>query len=183
MKRNRVSITEKKERGLKQNQTSSQRKAKLSYPKVMRKKISVNMVITRSLSEDNAKEKAMKEPTLPARETDLERPDQGIDGVRRKMTELAPMPNAEEQEQKTIKVSLIDNVDKTTSNTPETIKDDSQTKRTSFTERIAATVGMKPKKKIGGSADDREMQTVWNSFRTYNRNQTRRRAGHTWSKG
>ena len=48
---------------------------------------------------------------------------------------------------KTIEFSPIDNVEGTTSNTPETIKDDSQTKRTSFTERIAAMVGMKPKEK------------------------------------
>ena len=32
-------------------------------------------------------------------------------------------------------------------NTPATIKDDSQTKRTSFTERIAAMVGMMPREK------------------------------------
>ena len=57
------------------------------------------------------------------------------------------MPNAEEQEKKTIEFSSIDSVDETTSNTPETIKGDSQTKRTSFTERIAAMVGMKPREK------------------------------------
>ena len=57
------------------------------------------------------------------------------------------MPKAEDQEKKTIEFSPIDNVEKTTSNTPETIKDDSQTKRTSFTERIAAMVGMKTKEK------------------------------------
>ena len=50
------------------------------------------------------------------------------------------MPNVEEQEKKTIEFSPIDIVDDTTSNTPETIKDDSQTKRTSFTERIAMMV-------------------------------------------
>ena len=57
------------------------------------------------------------------------------------------MPNAEEQEKKTIEFSPIEIVDDTTSNTPETIKDYSQTKRTSFTERIAAMVGMKPREK------------------------------------
>ena len=57
------------------------------------------------------------------------------------------MPNAEKQEKKTIEFSPIGNIDETTNNTPETIKDDSQTKRMSFTERIAAMVGMKPKKK------------------------------------
>ena len=50
------------------------------------------------------------------------------------------MPNAEEQKKKTIEFSPIDIVEDTKSNTPETIKYDSQTKRTSFTERIAVIV-------------------------------------------
>ena len=147
MKRNRVLTTERRATGLKQNQTSSQRKATLSNPKVMRKNISVNMVNSRSVKEHKAKEKAMEKPSVPAREIDLETPDQSIHGVQRKTTESTPMPNAEEQEKKTIEFSTIDNLEETTSNTPETIKDDSQTKRTSFTERIAARVGMKPKEK------------------------------------
>ena len=57
------------------------------------------------------------------------------------------MPKAAEQEKKTIESPPIDIVEDTTSNTPGTIKDDSQTKRTSFTERIAAMVGMKPREK------------------------------------
>ena len=57
------------------------------------------------------------------------------------------MRNAEEQEKKTIEFSPIDIVDDTTTNTPETLNDDSQTKRTSFTERIAMMVGMKPREK------------------------------------
>ena len=134
MKQNRVLITEKRVTGLKQNHTSSQRKTTLSNPKVLRKNISRNMVNTRSGKEHKAKEKAIAEPTVPAREIDLETPDQS-------------MPNAEEKEKKTIEFSPIDKVEETTSNTPETIKDYSQTKRTSFTERIAAMVGMKPKEK------------------------------------
>ena len=43
------------------------------------------------------------------------------------------MPNVEEQEKKMIEFSTIDIVDDTTSNTPETIKNDTQAKRTSFT--------------------------------------------------
>ena len=43
--------------------------------------------------------------------------------------------------------SPIDIVGDRTSNTPETIKDDSQTKKTSFTEKIAMMVGMKPREK------------------------------------
>ena len=57
------------------------------------------------------------------------------------------MPNVEEQEKKTIEFSPIDIADDTTRKTPETIKDDSQTKRTSFTEMIAMMVGMKPREK------------------------------------
>ena len=109
--------------------------------------ISVNLVNTRSVKEQKTKEKAMEEPNLPAREIDLERPDQSIDGVERKTTESTTMSNAEEQEKKTIELSPIDIVDDTTSNTPQTIKGDSKTKRTSFTERIAAMVGMKPREK------------------------------------
>ena len=85
--------------------------------------------------------------TVPAREIDLETPDQSIDGVEKKTTESTPMPNAGKQEKKTIEFSQIGNVDETTNNTTETIKDYSQTTRTSLTERIAAMVGMKPKKK------------------------------------
>ena len=53
------------------------------------------------------------------------------------------MANAEEQKQKSMEFSPIDTVEETTGNTPETIKDESQAKRTSFTERIATLVGMK----------------------------------------
>ena len=53
------------------------------------------------------------------------------------------MPNAEEQNQKSMEFSPIDTVEDTTGNTPETVKDESQVKRTSFTERIAMIVGMK----------------------------------------
>ena len=57
--------------------------------------------------------------------------------------ESTPMPNAEEQKQKSMEFSPIDTVEDTTGNTPEIIKDESQTKRTSFTERFAMMVGMK----------------------------------------
>ena len=65
-----------------------------------------------------------------------------------KTTESTPMPNAEEQEKKTIEFSPIDTVEDTTSNTSGTIKDVSQTKRTSFTEKIAAIVGMNLEKNL-----------------------------------
>ena len=62
--------------------------------------------------------------------------------MERKTTESTPMPNAEEQKKKTIEFSPISNQEEVT-NTPETIEDDSQTKKMSFTERIVAMVGMK----------------------------------------
>ena len=113
-----------------------------SDQKVMRRNFSVSLVNTRSAKESKTKLSAVEGQTGPAIEIDLETPDQSVDEVERKTMELTPMPNAEEQEKKT-----IDIVDDTTSNTPETIKDDSQTKRTSFTERIAMMVGMKPREK------------------------------------
>ena len=79
MKRNRISITEKRLTGLKQNQTSSQRKATLPNPKVMKKNISVSMVNTKGVKEHKVKEKAMEEPTVSVREIDLETPDQSTD--------------------------------------------------------------------------------------------------------
>ena len=87
------------------------------------------MVITRSIKEQKAKEKVTEEPTVPARETDLETPDQSIGGTERKTTESTPMPNVEEQEKKTIEFSPIGNENEPTNNTPKMIKDDSQTKK------------------------------------------------------
>ncbi|XP_063725751.1 uncharacterized protein LOC134853671 [Symsagittifera roscoffensis] len=88
----------------------------------------------------------MEEQSIQAKETELETPDQSIDGMEGRTTESTPMPNTEEQEKKTIEFSPKGNGEEAT-NTPETLKDDSQTKRTSFKERIAAMVGMKPRAK------------------------------------
>ena len=71
----------------------------------------------------------MEGRTVPAIEIDRETPDQSVDEVKSKTTESTPMPNAEEEEKKTIEFSPIDTVEDTTSNTPEIIKDDSQTKK------------------------------------------------------
>ena len=147
MKRTRVPIAEKRVPEQRQNQNSSQRKATISNLKVMRKNLSVNMINTRSVKEHKTKKSPVEGPTVPAREIDLETPDQSVDEVEMKTTESTPIPNAEEQEKKTIEFSPIDIAEDTTSNTPETIKDDSQLKRTSLTERIAAMVGMKPREK------------------------------------
>ena len=85
----------------------------------MRKNISVKMVNTRSNKEQNAKEKVLEEPTIPVKKSDLETPDQSIDGAEWKTTESAPMPNVEEQEQKTKEFSPIGNVDETPNNKAE----------------------------------------------------------------
>ena len=82
------------------------------------------------------------------------------------------MPNAEEQKQKTMEFSPIDTVEDTTGNTPETIKDESQMKRTSFTERFAKMVVMKSRDIVAEKG--RERQNVWNSFHDNNRSQPRR---------
>ena len=115
--------------------------------KIRRKNFSVSMVNTRSAKENKTKRSAEKRRTVPATEIDLETSDQSVDEVERKTTESTPRPNVEEQEKKTIEFSPIDIVDDTTSNTPKTIKDDSQAKKTSFTERIAKMVEMKPREK------------------------------------
>ena len=99
-------------------------------------------MVSTSNKEQKAKEKTMEEQSIPAKETEIEKPD----GMERRETESTPMPNTEEQEKNTIEFSPIGNGGEAT-NTPETIKDDSQTKRMSFTERIAAMVGMKPREK------------------------------------
>ena len=142
-----VPIAEKKVLESKTNHKSSQRKAMPSDQKVMRRNFSVSMVNTRSAKESKTKVSAMEGKTVPTTEIDLWTPDQSVDEVDRNITESTPMPNAEEQEKKTIEFSPIDIVDDTTSNTSETIKDDSQTNRTSFTERITMKVGMKPREK------------------------------------
>ena len=147
MRRSRVPIAEKTVLESKKNHNSSQRKAMPSDQKIMRKNFSVSIVNTRNAKESKAKVSAEEGRTVPAIEIDLETPGQSVDEVERKTTESTLMRNEEEQEKKKIEFSSIDIVDDTTSNTPETIKDDSQTKRTSFTERIALIVGMKLREK------------------------------------
>ena len=68
-----------------------------------------------------------------------------MDEVEKKTTESTPMPNAEEPNPKSMEFSPIDTAEDTAGNTPETVKDESQAKRTSFTERLAMMVGMKPR--------------------------------------
>ena len=122
---------------------SSQRKMTTVGPRITRKNFSVSMVSTRSSKENKTKEGAEGKQTEPAIEIDLETPDQSVDEVEKKTTESTPMPNAKEPNQKSVEFSPINTVEDTTGNTPETVKDESQVKRTSFTERIAMMVGMK----------------------------------------
>ena len=132
----------------------------------MRKNFSVSMVNTLSSKENKTKEGAEGRQTKPAIEIDLETPDQSVDEVEKKTTESTPMPNADEENQKS-----IDTVEGTTGNKPETIKDESQANRTSFTERIAMMVGMKsrnvvaeePKTERGktfGTVHDNNVSTI-----------------------
>ena len=143
MRRSRVPIAERRVIEANKNHNSSQRKVTPFDPRITRKKFSVSMFNTRRAKENETKARAEGGLTEPAIEIGLETPDQSVDEVEKKTTESTPMPNAEEQKQKTMKFSPIDTVEDTTGNTPETIKDESQTKRTSFTERFAKMVGMK----------------------------------------
>ena len=111
----------------------------------MRKNISVNMVNTRSNKEQKTEEKQTNQMNVPDTEIDFETPEKSIDGLERKTTESSPMPNVEEHGTKTIELSPIGNGDEITNNTPGTIRDDSQTKRTSFMAKLAAMVGVKPR--------------------------------------
>ena len=74
------------------------------------------------------------------------------------------MPNTDVQEVKSIEFSPICNGNEITGNTPESIKDGSQSKRTSFTKRFAAMGGMRPKKKekmITGAGESKTFRTIF----------------------
>ena len=144
MRRSRVPVAEKRSTEAKTKYNSSLRKTTSMGPKVTKKNFSVSMVNTRSTTENRAKEGTKGERVEPTIEIELETPDQSVDEVGKKTTESTPMPNAEEPNPKPMEFSLIENVEDTTGNTPETVKDESQ-KRTSFTERLAMMVGMRSK--------------------------------------
>ena len=101
------------------------------------------MVSTRSSTENKVREAAKDKQAEPTIEIDLETPDQSVDEVEKKTTESTPMPHMEDQNPKTVEFSPIDALEDTTGNTRETVKDDSQVKKTSFTEKLAMMVGMK----------------------------------------
>ena len=143
MRRSRVPIAERRVIESKTNYNSSRRKVTPFDPRITGENFSVSMVNTRSAKENKTKESAEERRTEPAIEIDLETPDQSVDELEKKTTKSTPMPNAEEPKQKTMEFSPIDTVEDTTGNTPQTIKDESQTKRTTITERFAIVVGMK----------------------------------------
>ena len=97
------------------------------------------MVNTRSSKENKIKEGTEGKQTEPANEIDLETPDQSVDEVKKKTTESTPMPKAEKQNQKSMEFSPID-----------TVEDESQVKKTSFTEKIEMVVGMKSRVHVTG---------------------------------
>ena len=136
-------MAEKRSTEAKTKYNSSLRKTTLMGPKITNKNFSVSMVNTRSNTENRAKEGTEGKQAEPAIEIELETPDQSVDEVGKKTTESTPMPNAEEPNPKSMEFSPIDNVEDTTGNTPETVKDESQAKRTSFLEKLAIMVGMK----------------------------------------
>ena len=105
------------------------------------------MVNTRNSKERKTGEKLIDQKSITVAEIGLETPEQRIDGMERKTTASTPMQNVEETVTKTIEFSPIRNENETTNNTPETIKDDSQTKRTLFTTKFLAMVRNKPREK------------------------------------
>ena len=105
------------------------------------------MVNTRSKKEQKTEDKLKEKPNVTIKEIDLETPDQSIDGKQRKTTESITMHNKEEPVTKALYFSQIGSGDKTTNKALKTMKDDSQTKRTSVTEKLAAMAGMRPKEK------------------------------------
>ena len=146
MRRSRVPVAEKSYTEAKYN--SSLRKSTSMGPKITKKSFSVNMVSTRRTTENRAKEGTEGERVEPTIEIDLETPDQSVDETGKIATESTPMPNAEEPNPKPIEFSPIDNVEDAIGNTEETVKEDSQVKRTSFTEKLTMMVGIKTKENV-----------------------------------
>ena len=142
-RRSRVLVLEKRSTGSNTKYNSSLRGTTSIDPKITKGNFSVSMVSTRSTTENKTKEDAKDKQVEPTIEIDLETPDQSVDEMENKATESTPMPHLEDQNPKTMEFSTIDVLEDTTGNTQETVKDDSQVKKTSFTEKLAMMVGMK----------------------------------------
>ena len=136
-------MLEKRSSGSNTKYNSSLRGTASMGPRKTKDNFSVSMVSTRSSTENKAREVAKDKQVEPTIEIDLETPDQSVDEVEKKTTESTPMPHMEDQNPKTVEFSPIDALEDTTGNTRETVKDDSQVKKTSFTEKLAMMVGMK----------------------------------------
>ena len=141
-------MLEKRSSGSNTKYNSSLRGTTTMGPKITKKNFSVNMVSTRSTAENRAKEGMEGERVEPTIEIDLETPDQSVDETRKMATESTPMPNAEEPNPKPIEFSPIDDAEDAIGNTEKTVKEDSQVKRTSFTEKLAMMVGIKRKENV-----------------------------------
>ena len=174
MRQSRVPIAEKRATESKTKHNSSQQKVTAVGPRITRKNFSVNMANTRSSKENKTKEGAEGKNTEPAIEIDLKTPDQTVDEVEKKTTESTPMPNAEEQNQKSMEFSPIDTVEDLTGNTPETVKDESQAKKNIIHREDSDDGWNEVEKRSGGRTECRERQNIWNSFHDNNRGQPRR---------
>ena len=148
MRRSRVPVLEKRSSGSNTKYNSSLHGTTSMGPKITKKNFSVNMVSTRSTAENRTKEGTEGERVEPTIEIDLETPDQSVDETGKMATESTPMPNAEEPNPKPIEFSPIDDAEDAIGNTEETVKEDSQVKRTSFTEKLAIMVGIKTKENV-----------------------------------
>ena len=138
-------MLEKRSSGSNTKYNSSLRGTTSRGPSKTKDNFSVSMVSTRSSTENKTREGAKDKQVEPTIEIDLKTPDQSVDEVEKKTTESTPMPHMEDQNPKTVEFSPIDALEDTTGNTRETVKDDSQVKKTSFTEKLAMMVGMKSK--------------------------------------
>ena len=138
-------MVEKRSSGSNTKYNSSLRGTTSMGPRKTKDNFSVSMVSTRSSTENKTREGAKDKQVEPTIEIDLETPDQSVDEADKKTTESTPMPHMEDQNPKTVEFSPIDALEDTSGNTRETVKDDSQVKKTSFTEKLAMMVGMKSK--------------------------------------
>ena len=148
MRRSRVPVLEKRSSGSNTKYNSSLRGTTSRGPGKTRNNFSVSMVSTRSGTESKTREDEREKEVEPTIEIDLETPDQSVDELEKKTTESTPMPNAEEPNPKPMEFSPIDDVEDAIGNTEETVKEDSQVKKTSFTERLAMMVGIKTKENV-----------------------------------
>ena len=161
MKKTRSSLTERKGIGLKQNQTSSQRKLTPTNPRVMKKNISVNMVNTKSNKEQKAKEKVTEE----SRDTRSEyiRGGKEDDGI----NTIAKCRRTREENNR-----VLTNRQCRRNNKQHTGNDKRRfTNKENVDHREVCSNGRnETKRKRGGNCSDREKQNVWDSFHNKDRN-------------